>query len=137
TAVVPLLAHGDVAIHDGRILVALRIDGGELVLEVGAPSLQRVQVREGGEGVPEDGLAPEAQDVLREMTDAGAARQRDGAGVGFELARQQAQDRRLPGAVRTGESDTGAVGDAPGDLVEHYLGAVALADSRQREHRAG
>ncbi len=136
-AVVPFLAHGDVAIHDGCILVALRLDGGELMLELGAALLQRVQIRKGGERVAEDAVAPETQDVLREMPDARAARQRDGPGIGLELARQDAQYRRLAGTVRPGESNAGAVGDAPADLVEHYLRPVALADSGQREHRAG
>src|SRR5438105_14987992 len=73
--VVPLLAHGPVALHDGRVLRALGREGGEFVLEARAARFQLVQVGEGGERVAAHREAARAEDVLRQVADARAARE--------------------------------------------------------------
>src|SRR5439155_10094885 len=133
-AVVPLVAHGPVALHDGRVLLALGRDGGERVLEARAARFQLVQVGEGGERVPAHRDAARAEDVLRQIADARAARERDRAAVRLHLTRDDAQQRRLPGAVRPGEPDPRAVGHGPGDVVEDDLAPVALGDAGDVEH---
>ena len=55
--------------------------------------------------------------------------QRDGPAVGRLLARQQAQDGRLPDAVRADEADAGARADLEGGVLEHDLGSVGLRDA--------
>jgi len=132
--VVPLLAHGHVALHDGRVLRALGREGGELVLEARAARFQLVQLGEGGERVAAHREAARAEDVLRQVADARAARERDRAPVRLHLARDDAEKRRLAGAVRAGEPDPRAVGHAPGDVVEDDLAPVALGDAGDVEH---
>ena len=117
------------------VLVALRIHGGELMLEIGAAALQRVQVREGGERVVEHAGPAQPEDVLRQVPDPGAARQCHRSGVGLELASEDLQQRRLAGAVGTGEPDARTDRHAPAHLLEHHLRPVALAHAGERNHR--
>jgi hypothetical protein len=55
--------------------------------------------------------------------------QRDGPAVGCLLARKQAQDRRLPDAVRADEADAGVRADLEGGILEHDLSSVGLRDA--------
>src|SRR5204863_7245809 len=96
--------------------------------------LQVVRLGEGGERVPAYRDAARAEDVLREIADARAARQRDRAPVRLRLARDDAQQGRLPGAVRPGEPDPRAVGHGPGDVVEDDLASVAPGDAGHAAH---
>ena len=68
--------------------------------------------------------------LLRQVGDRQRRRiQRDGPAVGCLLAREQAQDRRLPDAVRADEADAGVRADLEGGVLEHDLGSVGLRDA--------
>ena len=54
---------------------------------------------------PIDQAVVPARRLLRDVADAGIARDRDGAVVGRDFALQQAQQRRLAGAVAPDEAD--------------------------------
>ena len=131
--VVPLLAHRRVAFHDARVLPARGIDGGERLFDGSAPCFERMQLGERRERVGAD-RHPADEHVLRQVPDGGTARQRDGARVGLEIARDDAEERRLAGAVRAREPDARAVGHAPRDVGEDDLPAVPLGDAGEVQH---
>jgi hypothetical protein len=134
-AVLPLLADCGVALEQARVVVALRIDGREVVLHGLAPALELVQLRERGERVIEHAHPVDADDVLGQVADQRPARDRDLPVIGLERARDHLQQRRLAGPVRPREADARAVRDGPRHVVEDDLGAVSLTDARELQHR--
>ena len=85
----------------------------------------------------DDALALHLADVLREVTDGDAAIDRHLAVVGLLFARQQTEQRRLAGAVRTDESDLLAAVDDGRSLEEEDLAPVALRERVDPEHGRG
>src|SRR5690606_36244144 len=82
----------------------------------------------------DDGAALHLAHVLREVADHHAAVDHDLAVVGLLLAREQAEERRLAGAVRADEADLLAALDGGRGFEEQDLPAVALGDAVDADH---
>ena len=68
------------------------------------------------------------QPVLRQVANGDPCRHRDGARIGFIVAREHLEEGGLAGAVRTAQADTIAVIYLPGDVVEQYPVAERLRE---------
>jgi hypothetical protein len=74
------------------------------------------------------------QAVLRQVADAESGGLDHGASVDLLEPGQHAQQRRLAGAIRAGQSDALAVGDLPGDRVEQHPVAEAFRQGYELDH---
>jgi len=61
----------------------------------------------------------------------------DSTSVGFLLAGQQSEDRRLAGTVRSDQPDLLSRVQLEGGLRQHSLPAVVLRNALERDHGAG
>ena len=111
--------------------------GGEL-------GLDGLQVGEEPVAVPDEGLhrldqraGRQLQDVLRQVADARAAGAGQLALVGLALAGEDAQERRLAGAVGADEPDALARLDGEADLVEDELAAEGEGELVRGDERHG
>ncbi len=120
----------------------MRADVGEPLVDVGDAAgivrglglrQQPRALRVGGEHDLEQALGP-ARRLLRHPADAGRARQVDAAVVGLQLARDQAQQRGLAGAVAADESDLVPGGDAGRGLVEEDTPLDAVGEIVDVQH---
>jgi hypothetical protein len=133
-------AEGQPALQRGRVAVVGPVRPGA---ERGRGVVHR-DLRGGHAGAPgqvgTDRLARPRRALLRQVADDGVRRvQRDGAGVGCALAGQDAQQRRLAGAVRADQADDVTLGDDEVEIAEQNPGPVLGRDAGgdQRRTHAG
>ena len=133
-----LLEQARVALEDAghAVEVARERRVGELRLDAGEVGLERRDVRAG----VADRLAYRALvagDELGEVGDDRAAPQGDRARVGRVGAGEQAQQRRLPGAVRADQADPGAGRKVEVEAVEDPPAAERLHDPARAQRGRG
>ncbi len=98
-------------------------------------SQQRGALDVGGQhGVQHGDIA--TRRVLRHRADAVAAAQADAAAVGFDVALDQAQQGRFPGAIAADQADLPAVGHGRGGAIEQHALAVAEGEIIDVQHGA-
>ena len=73
--------------------------------------------------------------LLREIAEVGTAFPLDGAGVGFFLAEDEAEQRGFTCAVRADQSEAIGAGNEEGDLREEFSGAIGLGNIGDGKHR--
>ena len=85
-----------------------------------------------GDGVGDDlvdGLAGGEFDVLRDVAGARVAAHGDGAGIGLDLAGEDAEQGGFAGAVAADQAEAFAFGDAEGDVLEEEAGAEGFGEA--------
>ena len=90
----------------------------------------------GGRDV-ENGLVAGGGGLLREVAEVGAAFPLDGAGVGFFLAEDEAEEGGLAGAVGADEAEAVGAGDEQRDVGKEFAGAVGLRNVCNSQHENG
>ena len=122
------------AVGDLGVLGAGGIELGHAVGEVFLLLLQGAQIGEDGHAFGEDGAAGKREPFLRQVADADALHDGDGAGVEPVDAGQDLEQRGFAGAV--GADDAGAlVGrDQPVQVFEEDFGAEAFAGPGELDH---
>ncbi len=118
-----------VAVEVGRKVAAT-----DALLQYGNFRLDGQQLVEGAARLGKEAAPGMLQAVLRQVADQGAAGYRDGAGVGFVLTGQQAQQGGLAGAVLAAQADPLARAQVPIDGIEHGLAGETLGDVDQLKH---
>ena len=114
---------------------AVRLVGvGHRLLERLQLVVQLAQAPAAGDRLVEDRAALHLLDVLAEVADRQLLRHGDLALVGGLLADDQAEERRLAGAVRSHEPHLLAGVQLERGVDEQELPAVLLADARERDH---
>jgi hypothetical protein len=105
----------------------------EPVLELAQLGLALVEVRGRAAGVLLDGAGRVLEQLLAQEADAHAARVRDEAGVRLVEASAHPEERRLPGPVRTDETDAVPFAEAERDVVEQLAVAEPAPDGLDRQ----
>ena len=118
-----------VEVGDQRRVGQLGLDARQLLLEGGGLGPR------GGEDLAHGALV--AVDHLVQVGDAGAAAQRDRAGVGVLLAGQHLQQRRLARAVGADQADARPRAELEVGAVEDQPAAEGLRDAAQRQRGGG
>src|SRR4051812_20480641 len=134
----PLLEQARVALEHALHPVEVARERGvrELRLAAREVGLERREVRPGVADRPAH-AALVAADQLREVRDDRAAAQGHRAGVGLVASREQAQERRLAGAVGADQPDAGAGGQLEVEAVEDPPAAERLHDAAGAERGGG
>src|SRR5258708_32300088 len=117
----------------GVPLEQLGVAARELVLHRAELLLELHKVLGGPAGVLLDGPIDVDEQLLLEEAHAGAARERDRAGIGCVEADDDPHERRLPRAVRADQSRAIAVGEVEAHLAEQHAVGEAPARRLDRE----
>ena len=110
---------------------------GQVVLDAIDLGLGLEQRREGERRLVEQRAAGMVEPVLRQIADGERRGPDDRAAVRLVEAGEHAEQRRLAGAVGTGEPDAFAGGDLPGHLVEQDAFAEGLREGLKLDHDLG
>ena len=117
-----------------QALLPLTGGGGHLVVQPLDLLLHREDLRERLQERLEHGPLDKTRPLLRQVAERGAPHDVDGPAVRLFPPRDQTQERRLPGAVRTDQPDPRARRHRPVDALEDLVDAVVPPHSLQANH---
>jgi len=122
---------GGVFVRGFLILGALDVAGG---LHLGEAFFEGGDFAGAAGGDVHHGLFAEGFAFLGKVADHGPLVALDGAGVGFVLLEDEAEERGFAGAVRADEGDAFAVVDLHGGVLEQRAAAEGFLEFANREH---
>ena len=105
-----------------------------VAFEIGQPVVQLAHPPAAGDRLVEGRVAAHRFDVLPEVADRRALRNRDVALVGLLFTGDHAEDRRLPGAVGPDQTDLLPGSQLERGIDEQHLPSVLLGDVGERDH---
>src|SRR5690606_3987081 len=121
------LAAGEDA--DGLLLVAAgEVEPAEVGAAVDLAAAEADHVEPVGDLLP-DGLLGVERPVLVDVSELDGLADAEAPGVGLDLARDHAEERRLARAVGPDHADDAAGWEAEGEVLEEHLLAVGLRDA--------